>query len=101
MDTTQSPWDSLSDSLSLLPFNLALSVSICETLFQACEWVTSATPHAAGTNRGISVFSIAFWVGGVSGIGLLENRKEGRSRYRRLASLSGLADKHPRTHIPI
>lgn len=69
MDTTQSPWDSPSDSRSLSSFNLALSISISETLFQASEWVTSATPHAAGTNRGISVFGIAFWVGGVSGMG--------------------------------
>lgn len=69
MDTTQPPWDSPSDSLPLSSFNQTLSVSISETLFQASEWVTSATPHAAGTNRGITVFGIAFWVGRVSGMG--------------------------------
>lgn len=74
---------------------------ISETPFEASEWVTSATPHAVGTNRGITEFGIAFWFGRVSGMGWWENRKEGRRRYRRLPSLSGHADKHRRTHIPI
>lgn len=28
------------------------------------EWVTSATPHAAGTSGGIIVLGIGFWVVG-------------------------------------
>lgn len=31
---------------------------------RASEWVTSATPHAAGTNRGITGLRIAFWARG-------------------------------------
>lgn len=62
---SHTPWDSPSDSLSLTSFSLALSVSISETLFQASEWVTSAAPHAAGTNRGITGLGIAFWVSGM------------------------------------
>lgn len=63
MDTTQSPWDSPSDFSFLSSFNQTLPIFISQTLFQASEWVTSAAPHAAGTNRGITVFGIAFWVG--------------------------------------
>ena len=49
---------------------------ISETPFEASEWVTSATPHAVGTNRGITEFGIAFWFGRVSGMGWWENRKK-------------------------
>lgn len=80
---------------------LSIQVFPSPSLRQQFEWVTPATPHAVGTNRGITVFSIAFWVGRVSGMGWWENSKKGMRRCRRLASLSGLADEHCRTHIPI
>lgn len=85
---------------SLLSIKLHLYL-ISKTPFEASEWLTSAAPHAVGTNRGITVFSIAFWVGRVGGMGKWENRKEGKRRCGRLGGLSGLADKHRQTHIPI
>lgn len=74
-----------SDTLGLpIPFSFSLffqsnplNTSSLRHCLRRLEWVTSATPHAAGTNRGITVFSIAFWVG-ASGMGLMgENREEG------------------------
>lgn len=59
MDTMQSPWDSSSDSPSLASIS---PLSISMTHRQASEWVTSATPHAAGTNGGITAPAIAFLV---------------------------------------
>lgn len=59
MDTMQSPWDSSSDSSSLSSISF---LSISMTHRQASEWVTSATPHAAGTNGGITTPAIAFLV---------------------------------------
>lgn len=46
-----------SPSLSSISF-----LSISRTHRQASEWVTSATPHVAGTNGGITTPAIAFLV---------------------------------------
>lgn len=58
MDTMQSPWDSSSDLPSLSSIS---PLSISMTHRQASEWVTSATPHAAGTSGGITAHAIAFF----------------------------------------
>lgn len=51
-----------------IPFLLHfLFPSTPNTVSGLSEWVTPATPHAAGTNRGISLLTIAFFRAGATG----------------------------------
>lgn len=63
MDTTPPPWD----SPSRFSFPSTSSSPTPDSVSGLSEWVTPATPHAAGTNRGISLLAIAFFRAGATG----------------------------------